>query len=292
METKKKTAAAAGAVLIAAALWGLIGLWNRKLMAAGLSPTSIVAIRNPGCMILMSAFFLVKDRSVFRVRREHIKYFLGTGIVSVVLFTVCLFTCQKLCSLAVSSVLLYTAPAFVVLFSAVLWKEPVTKRKAAALALTLIGACCVCGVFSGGLTVTLPGILAGLGAGLFYALYNVFGHYALEHYSSMTVTVWTFLVAGPVSLLLLLRPSEVAAALAATPGLWMTMLGLALFSTTLPYFFYTWGLAHMEPGRASILSSMEVVVTALAGALVLGEPLTLLTVAGILCVLGGIYILR
>ena len=61
-------------ILTAASLWGVIGLWNRRLMAAGLSPTSIVAIRNFGCMLLMSLFFLVKDRSVFRVDRRHIKY--------------------------------------------------------------------------------------------------------------------------------------------------------------------------------------------------------------------------
>ena len=37
METQK-IAPAAAAILVAAALWGVIGLWNRKLMAAGLSP--------------------------------------------------------------------------------------------------------------------------------------------------------------------------------------------------------------------------------------------------------------
>ena len=278
-------------ILTAASLWGVIGLWNRRLMAAGLSPTSIVAIRNFGCMLLMSLFFLVKDRSVFRVDRRHIKYFLGTGVIGVVLFPVCLFPCQKLCSLAVSSVLLYTAPSFVVILSAILWKEPVTKRKVVALVLTLVGCACVCGVFSGELTATAPGILLGLGAGLFYAMYNVFGRYALAHYSSMTVTVWTFLIAGPVSLLLL-RPAELLPAFSGTPGLWMIVLGLALFSTTLPYFFYTWGLSGMEPGRASIISSVEVVVTAAAGALVLGEPMTVLTAVGVLCVLAGICILR
>ena len=156
METRKK-APAAVAILAAAALWGVIGLWNRRLMAAGLSPLSIVVVRNLGGCALLAAFFLVRDRSVFRVERRHLKYFFGTGVVSVVLFTVCYFSCQKLCSLAVASILLYTAPSFVVLLSAVLWKEPVTRKKLLALFLTLIGCACVCGVFSGGLSVTCWG---------------------------------------------------------------------------------------------------------------------------------------
>ena len=290
METRKK-APAAVAILAAAALWGVIGQWNRRLMAAGLSPLSIVVVRNLGGCALLAAFFLVRDRSVFRVERRHLKYFFGTGVVSVVLFTVCYFSCQKLCSLAVASILLYTAPSFVVLLSAVLWKEPVTRKKLLALFLTLIGCACVCGVFSGGLSVTLPGVLLGLGAGFFYALYSVFGRYALAHYPPLTVTVWTFLFAGPASLALL-RPAELAGAFAGNPGLWGTALALAVFSTALPYVLYTWGLARMEPGRASILASLEPVAATLTGALVFGEPLGPLTALGIFGVLAGVCILR
>ena len=124
-------------ILAAAALWGVIGLWNRNLMAGGFTPTDIVVVRNFGGMLLLAAVFAIRDRSVFRVRREHLKYFFGTGVVSVLLFTVCYFSCQRICSLAAASILLYTAPSFVVVLSAVFWHEPVTKKKLLALALTL-----------------------------------------------------------------------------------------------------------------------------------------------------------
>ena len=289
METQKKAPAAA--ILAAAVLWGVIGLWNRRLMAAGLSPLSIVLVRNLGGCALLVLFFALRDRRVFRVKPRHLPYFFGTGVVSVLLFTVCYFSCQKLCSLAAASVLLYTAPSFVVLLSAALWREPVTGKKLLALALTLAGCACVCGVFSGGLSVTLPGALLGLGSGFFYALYSVFGRYALAHYPPLTVTVWTFLFAGPASLALL-RPAELGAAFAPDPGLWLTALALAVCSTAAPYVLYTWGLARMEPGRASILASLEPVAASLTGVLAFGEPMGPLTALGILCVLAGVYILR
>ena len=289
-EMKKSPRGAYASILVAAALWGIIGVWNRNLMAAGLSPTGIVVVRNFGGMLLLLAVFAVKDRGVFRVRREHLKYFFGTGIISVVLFTSCYFSCQKICSLAVASILLYTAPSFVVIFSAILWKEPVTKKKLLALALTLVGCACVCGVFDGGLTVTFTGILLGLGAGFFYALYSVFGRYALAHYSSMTVTVWTFIFAGPASLVML-RPAEMRAVFTA-PSAWLLAAGLVVFSTVAPYILYTRGLARVESGKASIMASLEPVVAALAGVLIFGEPMGLLTLLGILCVLAGVYILR
>lgn len=277
-------------ILLAAFLWGIIGLWNRNLMAAGLSPTGIVAVRNCGGMLLLAAIFAVKDRSVFRVRREHLKYFFGTGIVSILFFTVCYFTCQQISSLAAASILLYTAPSFVVVLSALCWRTPVTGRKLLALGLTLAGCALVCGVFSGGLRITPMGILLGLGAGFFYALYSIFGKYALAHYDSMTVTVWTFLFAGPASLVLL-RPEELTAAFAA-PRSWLLAAGLVVLSTVLPYLFYTRGLAGVESGTASIAASLEPVVAALTGVLVFGEPMSISVAGGILCVLAGVYILR
>ena len=276
-------------ILLAAALWGIIGLWNRRLMAGGLSPTGIVTVRNFGGMALLCAIFALKDRRVFRVQREHLKYFFGTGIISVVVFTVCYFSCQKLCSLAVASILLYTAPSFVVLLSAVLWKEAITARKIAALLLTLVGCAMVCGVFSGELTVSLTGILLGLGAGFFYALYSIFGRFALAHYDSMTVTVWTFLFAGPASLLLI-RPADFTA-FAAKPSMALTALALVVLSTVLPYLLYTAGLSKVESGKASILASLEPVVASLMGVAVFGEPLTFLTALGVALVFGGVAIL-
>lgn len=288
-ETKKTPRGAAASILAAAALWGIIGVWNRRLMAGGLSPYSIVVVRNCGGLVLLTAVMALRDRSVFRVERQHLKYFFGTGVVSVVLFTVCYFSCQEICSLAVASILLYTAPAIVVVLSALLWREPVTKKKLLALGLTLVGCALVCGVFSGALTVTGGGIALGLGAGFFYALYSIFGRYALAHYGPMTVTVWTFVFAGVASLVLV-RPAELAAL--AQPSLALTAVGLVVCSTVLPYILYTRGLARVEAGKASILASLEPVVASVAGVVLFGEPMSPLTAAGIVCVLAGVYILR
>lgn len=288
-ETKKTPRGAAASILAAAALWGIIGVWNRRLMAGGLSPYSIVVVRNCGGLVLLTAVMALRDRSVFRVERQHLKYFFGTGVVSVVLFTVCYFSCQEICSLAVASILLYTAPAIVVVLSALLWREPVTKKKLLALGLTLVGCALVCGVFSGSLTVTGGGIALGLGAGFFYALYSIFGRYALAHYGPMTVTVWTFVFAGVASLVLV-RPAELAAL--AQPSMALTAVGLVVCSTVLPYILYTRGLARVEAGKASILASLEPVVASVAGVVLFGEPMSPLTAAGIVCVLAGVYILR
>ena len=289
-KTDTQQAGAYASILLGAVLWGIMGLWTRGLMAGGLSSYSVALIRNFGGMLMLLVIFGISDRQVFRVKKEHLKYFFGTGIISVLLFSACYFSCQRICSLAVASVLLYTAPAFVVLMSTIFWREPLTKRKVAALLMTLLGCCMVCGVFAGGLSVSLLGFLLGLGAGFFYALYSIFGRYALKLYNSITVIVWTFIFAG-IGSLVFLHPAEMAVALA-QPKMCLQMLGLVGISTVLPYIFYTRGLSRVEAGKASIMASLEPVVASLTGVLFFGESLNILTVGGILCIIAGVYILR
>ena len=129
-------------ILGAAACWGCIGLFNRFLMRAGMGAANIVVIRNFGGLVLLTLIFALRERSVFHVKAKHLPIFFGTGVVSMVFFTLCYFKCQELCSLAVSAILLYTAPAMVVLMSAAVFRERITRKKILALALALSLAGC------------------------------------------------------------------------------------------------------------------------------------------------------
>ena len=92
--TETKRTGGTALVLAGASMWGLIGLFNRTLMAAGLTPESIVLVRNLGGFVLLGLVLAVWKRDVFRVQPKHLVYFFGTGIVSVLLFTWCYFSCQ------------------------------------------------------------------------------------------------------------------------------------------------------------------------------------------------------
>ena len=277
-------------ILLAGSLWGMIGLFTRNLSIGGLSPRSIVLVRNLGGLILLGLMFLMMDRSVFRIQPRHLPIFFGTGIVSVLLFTTCYFSCQQICSLAVAAILLYTAPTFVVLLSAILFHDKITKGKIAALMIAFLGCSFVSGIWGGSLSLTPRGLLLGLGSGFFYGLYSIFARFALSHYRPYTVTFYTFLFAG-VGALFTIKPAELAASMD-SPKMFLLVFCLVLISTVLPYIFYTKGLAEMDSGKASILASIEPVVASIVGIAVFGEPLTVGVFLGLACILISVYILR
>ena len=277
-------------VLLGASLWGLIGLFNRHLTAGGFSAQSIVAVRNIGGLLVLTAVLLVTDRKALRIQPRHLLWFFGTGVVSILFFTLCYFRCQQIASLAVAAILLYTAPAFVVILSAILWRDRLTGKKLLALVLAFLGCAFVSGILEGGLQLTPAALALGVASGFFYGLYSIFARFALRHYQPLTVTYYTFVFAALGSLFFL-RPDEIGPALH-SGSMVLYILGLVVIATVLPYIFYTRGLAGVDSGRASILASVEPVVAALVGVIAFGEPLSWGVALGLVCMLLTVYLLR
>lgn len=276
-------------VILGAACWGLIGLFTRTLGELGVGVFQRVTIRNLGALIVMTLVFALTRREVFRIKARHLPLFMGSGLFSVQGMTLCLFLCQQECSLAVSGILLYLAPSFVVLMGAVLWKAPITKKKVAALCLAFMGCVLVSGIMGGELTISVLGLVAGIASGFCYATYTVFAHYVMDHYDSLTMTYWTFVFAGLGSLIF--WDTQVMTAVFTSGGGIVNALGLIVIATVLPYLLYTKGLEDVESGKASIMANVEPVVGALVGVFVFGEVLSIWVILGVVCMLGGVMLL-
>lgn len=277
-------------IILAAVLWGLIGLFSTGLSGLGLSSGDIVFVRAVGSAVTLCVAFLIKDRKIFRIRLRHIWYFIGTGILSFALFNWCYFTCMKECSLEVAVILLYTAPVFVVVLSALIFKERLTWIKLTALIMTAAGCCLVTGILGKSLHGTAFGILCGIGSGLFYGLYSIFGRFALKKYSSYTITVYTFLFAS-LSIIPLSAPLKIAGVISSPIGFLYAIL-IVLVSTVSPFLLYTKGLEKIESGNASILATIEPIVGVLISIFVIKDSsLTITNGAGIFLIISSVILL-
>jgi drug/metabolite transporter, DME family len=183
----------------------------------------------------------------------------------------------------------------VVVLSAFLFKEKITVKKIVCLCVAFLGCAFVTGILNeGGSDLSWQGILVGLGAGLGYALYSIFGRYAIERgYSTFTISFYTFLFSS-IGTLPLVKLGHIREVIVESDGMKcvLLLLGFALISTVLPYLLYTIGLTQVENGKASIMASIEPVVATLLGIFVYGENLTVQGTIGILLVLGAIVFLN
>lgn len=277
--------------MIGASLWGGIGVFFNMLSDVGFTQMQVVAIRVTAAAVALTLYLLATDRAKLRVKLRDCWCFVGTGIVSLVFFNWCYFTAIQMTSLAVAAVLLYTSPIFVMLFSAVLFHEALTPRKLVALVVTFIGCVFVAGVFGGENAYSPLGIFIGICSGVGYALYSIFGRFALEKgYSSVTISEYTFVFAtiSAVPLSMIWQ----AAPLLAQPQTLVGALGIGVLCCVFPFILYTQGLAGVETGKAAILATMEPAVAAVLSFLLYQESLFNLKGVGILLIFAAVAMLN
>ena len=278
-------------VLAAATLWGMMGIYVRHFTAAGLSAWDTTTLRILCGLVFVGGYLALGSRQHFRIQVRDLWIFAGTGICSLLFFSWCYFESINRTSLSVAGVLLYTSPIFVMLLSAALFGERITRQKVLALVLAVAGCAFVSGLFSGQLKIDGIGLLLGLGSGFGYALYSIFGRFALRRqYDFWTILFYTFALCSACAV-----PfadwRHIVAAIAGQPSLLLWLAAMGLFTGFLAYGLYTIGLQRMETSRAAIAASLEPVVGTLVGVLLFNEIPTWDNWLGIGLVLAAIAVL-
>lgn len=278
-------------VVAAGICWGLIGVFTRAISALGFTEMQMLSVKGVLAAGLLFLMILGKDRRLFRLKKwTDLRYFIGTGICSFTFFSWCYMKAINMTSLGVAAVLLYTAPTFVMLFSLALFHEKMTKAKGLVLAMTFFGCVLVAGLLEGGATFTWKGLLIGLCAGIGYALYSIFGTFAIRRgYGSLTISFYTFLMAA-VFMAFCVNPVEIVRKITGL-GAWPLLTVFALLTTVVPYLCYTKGLAGLPASRASVTATIEPVVAALLGIFVFHESASVMKILGIALVLSSVVLM-
>lgn len=278
-------------IVLAGSLWGIISIFIQVLNSLGFASMQCVAIRAFFTALILLIYLLIVEPKKLKIKIKDIKYFIGTGIFSIVLFNFCYFESIDLIGgAAIPALLLYTAPIFVMILSAILFHEKITEKKLVALILTFIGLGFVTGAFAGKQEVSIGAFILGLGSGFGYALYSIFGKLVTDKYDAVTITFYTFLIAavGSIPFSGVINHMDM---LINARGM-IASLGLAFFSTVLPFLFYTKGLKGIEAGKASILATVEPFVAAIIGAVVFHEIFTVSKVIGMVLIVVAIVYLN
>lgn len=272
-------------VAAAAILWGILFVFVRQLSAAEFSAMDVVCIRAYGSVLFLVPGLLMVNRKLLQIKLRDSWCFAGTGVFSIVFFSYCYFRNVQVSSAAFASILMYTSPIWVTLLSMIFFKEKMNRWKWVALVMALMGCVLVSGLVGGAGEVSVQGILLGLGSGIGYGLYSIFGRFALNKgYHPMTVSTYTFLFAC-VGVLPFVSVSSIINKFTQEPVLLVPALCMAVLSTAMSFSLYTLGLRYMEPGRAAVLATLEPIVSTVAGVLFYKETMSAAMLVGIVLVL-------
>ncbi|MBA3470301.1 MAG: EamA family transporter [Herpetosiphonaceae bacterium] len=277
-----------GLVLLAGGLWACLGLFFRALQSYNLPPTAIALNRAAVAGLTLLLWLALRQPAALRLRRRDLPYFAAYSVVISAFFLVYVAAVNQ-GSVALASVLLYTAPVWVVLFARIRWGEPLTSATLLALGLAVGGSALVAlggGALDGGGLAILLGLLSGLA----YAVYSLLSNEGLRRgYPPTGIVLYAML--GGALVLLPFQDWDAVGRAFTTPGAWPALLAVGWVSSLLAPVCYAAGQQRIGASTAGILATVEPVIAALLAWILLGETLAALQLLGGASVLAAVIVL-
>lgn len=272
-------------IVVAAMLWGFFPMFARILYAGGITVIQVVSARAmiAGAIFLVWGFFT----GVYKGLRVKDYLFLTFYGCFSILGTYIFYSLSiKYLSSAMAAMLLYTAPAFVILFERLIYNEKITGVKMLALAAVFTGSALVVRIYDfTSMVLDIRGIIFGILSGIFYSMLTVIGRSAIKRgYTSLQNT---FIPAVAVGVIFCAAVPPWTIPVPSTK-IALCYLAVGVIGSVLPYFFYIKGLSTGIDGAvASILANIEPVTATICGVVIFSDRLEIPQVIGVMIVLLG-----
>jgi drug/metabolite transporter (DMT)-like permease len=273
--------------VVSAVGFGLMAIFAKEAYRGGAGVPTLLSLR---FTLAAAAFWaIVAVRRPARPERRTILAGLGLGAVGYALQSGAYFAALTRIDASLTSLLLYTYPALVFAAALVLGRERVDRRRLVALALASAGAALV--LLGGGAgSPDGLGVALGLGAAVAYTVYILTADritHRIDPFllsalvtTGAAVSVWSYTaISGRLDVAFGARG-------------WIALAGLSLLSTVLPIRAFLAGLPKVGPATASIVSTIEPVVTVSLAVAVLGEGFAPIQGLGAVLVLGAVVLLQ
>ena len=285
----------------AALFWGIAATLGRAAFTGRLIPGGALRAIDPlilsqsratlSLLVLLPALLWRRGWSQLQVPGRDLLRFFVLGIFGVAASNYLYYVAIQRTNVATAIILQYTAPVWVLIYTAVRSAQRPSSRRVSAVALAVLGCVLVVGMLgASGLRLDTIGVAAALLAAFSFAFYNVGGHSVLARYDRWKVLFWV--LAGTSTFWLFVNPPWKIVAARYGPQQWAFMFIFSLVSVLGPFSCYFAGLQYLEPTRAIVASCLEPVFSIVIAALALGELLRPVQTIGIVLVLIAIVLIQ
>jgi drug/metabolite transporter (DMT)-like permease len=260
--------------------YGVQPILGKYAFAAGVEPLALLAWR----YLIASACLALLVREPRRPLRERVRLWaVGSIFVG---NSVAYFMGLRLLPATVNALVMFTYPVIVALFAALTGTERLTWRSLIAALAAVAG----CALTTGGLPLASGlsprGVAWALAAAVIYAGYVVLSSRYGRGVPARVLALHLVQVAAVLCSMLALAGPGLA--LPPDPVAWLSVTAIAVVSTVVAMIAFLAGMALVGPSRASVLSSLEVLVTMVLAFGLLGERLTPAQWAGAALILGAV----
>lgn len=265
-------------------MFGSGGVFVRTLTQNGIDSTTLLFLRFSIAIIPILIAILFTDKNLLKINLKDIPMILVCAMCIVGL-NLCYNESMNSISLSLAAVLLSLAPIYVLIFAYVVFREKITSKKIICMILAISGCILMTGLLENSLSsIPLHGIMAGIGAGLFWAVYLMASKKSIENGNhTYTILIYSIIFLS-IGLIPFTHFNQVNNFININPLLTIVFLIIhSTFSFALPYIFSTLSLNYIDSGVSSILlSGAEPFAALIFGFLIYSEIPSILMFCGFL----------
>ena len=255
-------------------------------------PVTLIALRMVFSLpfFLAAALWLRRDRASVPLTRQDLWAVAFLGFLGYYLASFLDFLGLQYISAGVGRLMLFLYPTITVLLSALFLGKRVSARDVVALVVSYAGLALVLShAFGGENRNLLLGALLVFGSAVCYAVYLVSSSQVVRRIGSMRFTAYATSVASVLCIaqFLLLRPLS---ALDLPPQVYGLAAAMGILCTVLPVFMTSEALKRIGANHVAIIGAAGPATTIFLGWIGLEEHMTLLQIAGVVLVLGGVML--
>ncbi len=256
---------------ISAAAFASLFVFGRYAYSDGMDIYTFLVFRFGISAVMMGLILFIRKESF--PKGKTLLMLIGMGAIGYVGQSFSYLTAIRYASAGLVALLLYLYPIFVAILSSIFLHEKITRTVIIALGIALAGTALTVSPEGG----QLPGILLALFAASIYSVYIIVGSQVLQKVSlwqsSTVIFASAALVYGTITLFS-------GPHLPATANGWWAITGVIVIATIIPVITFLAGIQRIGPTNASMLSTLEPVVTVILAAFLFKETLSLVTLIG------------
>ena len=281
--------------ILAGIMFGSSGIFVRTLTQNGIDQTTLLFLRFSIAIIPILTAILLTDKKLFKIDLSDLPLFLICA-VCIIGLNLCYNESMTSVSLSLAAVLLSLAPIYVLIIAYFLFNEKITSKKLICMALAIFGCILMTRVLETDLSnIPLFGILSGIGAGLFWAVYLMASKKSIEKGNHTYTILFYSIIFITIALIPLTDFSQISDFVSINPILIILFLIIhSTFSFALPYILSTLSLNYMDSGVSSILlSGSEPLAALIFGLVIYAEiPTTLMFCGFVLSIIAMMALSR
>ena len=275
-------------IIISMLIWGTIGVFVREISLSSLEIAFFRALI--GSVFLGSVSLITKVKIEREILKKNLWFLIFSGIALGINW-ILLFQAMKYTTISNAILSYYFAPVFIIIFSAILFKEKIASRNVFYLMVSIIGLFLI--MKSNDMIIIegynhIKGILYGLGGAVIYAVIVILNksikglsgiHTTLVQLAIATLALVPFVVGNDSSQISSLDTRA-----------WIFIITLGIVHTGIAYFLYFSSIKNVKGKTVALLSYLDPIMAITISFLFLGESMNIFQIIGGILILSASYL--